>query len=180
MHTGSQESPFLGASHSGETVYKCETVSTPLGKNPGKRQAEKLPQQPSTQSGLESRLTGQTPGTERELLRKAAKYFPAQGTTCQHNPGFQSVRRKVQKDDGLLAFKQGHFSLTSLGLNLFKWIAQASENMMPTRKTKRVEVIQGALTAARMAALPLQCHFPVRTLPSDYPRVKMTNGALSI
>lgn len=108
MHTGSQ-SPLLEASHSGETVYKCETVSTALGKNPGKRQAEKLPQQPSTQSSLESRLTGQTPGTERELLRKAAKYFPAQGTTRQHNSGFQSERRKVQKDNGLLAFKQGHF-----------------------------------------------------------------------
>lgn len=90
MHTGSQ-SPLLEASHSGETVYKCETVSTALGKNPGKRQAEKLPQQPSTQSSLESRLTGQTPGTERELLRKAAKYFVTQTNTHLSHENFFSV-----------------------------------------------------------------------------------------
>lgn len=72
----------------GETVYKCEVVSTSLWKNPGKMQAENPRHQPSTQRNPESRLTCQTPGSRGELVHEAATHFPAPGAPPQPEPQF--------------------------------------------------------------------------------------------
>lgn len=66
------------------------------GETWGKLRQEKTLQQPSTQSDLESRPTGQAPGSRSKLLRKAAAHFPALGTTNQ-KPRFQFGRREAGK-----------------------------------------------------------------------------------
>lgn len=87
----------------GETVYKRKVDSTALrggaGETWGKLRQGKTLQQPSTQSDLESRPTGQAPGSRSKLLPEAAARLPALGATRQE-PRSQSGRREAGKGGG--------------------------------------------------------------------------------
>lgn len=132
----------------GGTVYECKIVSTPLrkktkqNKNPQKAQAQKPLRQPCTQSNLESRLTGPTPGSRSELLHKAAMCTSQPlAQLRRHSHGFQFESSEVEKGGGSCSVRTPPPLWPLYDSTLWAGLPQAlEEEIVPKQKTIRVAI----------------------------------------
>lgn len=136
-------------------------------------QAEKPLPQPSTQSNLESRLTGQTPGSRSKLQHEAATLLPALGTVFR--PEARSPVWKEGSREKCWEFQHSRIATSLwplLRVNPFSWAARASEEKtVPKQKTVRVVITQWAGLGTWTYRPHPQSHFPAPTLLSDFARI---------